>query len=72
MSELEKTYDGKVKIVRLNVDNPAASPAIQKYHIRGTPGFVLFDKKGKVAAQVPGWPGRDQMARTFDQLIAQN
>lgn len=72
MSELEKTYDGKVKIIRLNVDNPASASAIQKYRIHGTPGFVLFDRKGKVSAQVPGWPGREQMARAFDQLIAQN
>ena len=72
MRELEQTYDGKVKIVRLNVDNPATASAMQKYRIRGTPGFVLFDKKGKVAAQVPGWPGREQMAKAFDQLITQN
>ncbi|MBI1801815.1 MAG: hypothetical protein HYR71_09340 [Chloroflexi bacterium] len=72
MRELEQTYAGRVKIVRLNVDNPTAASAIQKYRIRGTPGFVLFDKQGKVTAQVPGWPGREQMARAFDQLIAQN
>ncbi len=72
MSELEKTYEGKVKIIRLNVDDPAARSAVLKYHIRGTPGFVLFDKKGKVAAQPAGWPGRQQMAKAFDQLLAQN
>jgi thioredoxin-related protein len=65
-------YDGKVKIVRLNVDNPASAPAIKRYRIRGTPGFVLFGKHGKVAAQVPGWPGREQLTKAFDQLIGQN
>ncbi len=72
MSELQSQYDGNVKIVKLNVDNPASSAAIQKYHVRGTPSFVLFDRHGKVVSQLPGWPGREQVVRSFDQLVAQN
>ncbi len=72
MRELEQQYEGKVKIIRMNVDNPASASAIQKYRIRGTPGFVLFDRKGKVATQVQGWPGREQIVKAFDQLLAQN
>jgi thioredoxin-related protein len=72
VSELEQTYDGKVKIVHLDVDKPASSSSLRKYRVRGTPTFVLFDKKGRAVAQVPGWPGREQVAKAFDQLIAQN
>jgi thioredoxin-related protein len=72
VSELEKQYEGKVKIVMLNVDNPVAASAVQKYRVRGTPTFVLFDKKGKITTQAPGWPGREQLAKAFDQLLAQN
>jgi thioredoxin-related protein len=68
---LEQRYDGKVKIVRINVDSPEARAYVQKYRVRGTPSFVFFDRHGKVAATMTGWPGEQQIAQTFDRLIGQ-
>lgn len=69
VNALEKQYDGKVRIVRLNVDSPQANAYVQKYRVRGTPTFVFFDRHGKVAASTAGWPGEPQVTQAFDRLI---
>ncbi len=71
MRALEQRYDGKVKIVRVNVDSAEARAALQKYRVRATPTFVLFDRHGKIVQNISGWPGEDQVAKAFDALIAQ-
>jgi thioredoxin 1 len=71
VNALEKQYDAKVKIVRLNVDAPEASRYVQKYRVRGTPTFVFFDRHGKVAASTAGWPGEQQVTQAFDRLVGQ-
>ncbi len=68
---LEQRYDGKVKIVRVNVDSSEVNSYLQKYHVRGTPTFVLFDRHGKIVQNISGWPGEVQVAQAFDALIAQ-
>ena len=71
VNTLEKQYNGKVRIVRLNVDSPQASGYVQKYRVRGTPTFVFFDRHGKVAASTAGWLGEQQVTQAFDRLIGQ-
>ncbi len=70
VSALEKRYEGKAKIIRVNVDAPEARAYIQKYRVRATPSFVLFDKSGRLIFNTAGWPGENQIAKTFDELIA--
>ncbi len=71
MSALEKKYDGRARIVRINVDSVEARAALQKYRVRATPTFVLFDRHGRVVQNIPGWPGEAQVVQAFDTLIAQ-
>ncbi len=71
MSVLEKQYDGKARIVRVNVDSAEARVALQKYRVRATPTFVLFDRHGKMLWNTAGWMGEAQVAQAFDALIAQ-
>lgn len=71
MSALEKEYDGRARIVRINVDSAEARGALQKYRVRATPTFVLFDRHGKMIWDTAGWMGEAQVAKAFDALIAQ-
>lgn len=71
VSVLEKRYEGKAKIVRVNVDAPEARAYLQKYRVRATPTFVLFDRSGRLIFNIAGWPGEEQIAKSFDELIAQ-
>jgi thioredoxin-like negative regulator of GroEL len=70
VAELGEAYGGQVHFVRLNVDDPAARQALSRYRVRATPTFVLFDADGQILGNVPGWPGYDQLAAAFDQLLA--
>ncbi len=68
--DLGEQYDGKVRIVRLNVDHAESRAAARRYGVRATPTFVLFDEEGQVRGHVPGWPGYQSFTNAFDQLLA--
>ena len=51
IDELAKEFGGKVKIVKLNVDENPATPG--QYGVRGIPTLILF-KSGKVLDQIVG------------------
>ncbi len=70
MSDLAKRYQGKARVLHINVDAPDAQPVLKKYNVRGTPTIVLLDRHGKVAGNVPGFPGEQRMAEAMDQLVA--
>ncbi len=51
IEELAQEYDGKVKIVKMNVDENPNTPS--KYGIRAIPTLILF-KNGEVVSQITG------------------
>ncbi len=59
-------YEGKIKAVKLNIDD---SPAIAaKYQIMSIP-TLLFFKDGKVESQIIGLVGKNKIASKFDSII---
>lgn len=59
-------YDGKVKIVKINVDdNPETAP---KFGIRGIPTLILF-KNGQVVATKVGALSKAQLTEFLDAEI---
>jgi len=66
LEELAKDYAGKVKIVKLNVDeNPAVAG---KLGIRSIPTLMLF-KGGKLAAQKVGAAPKGELAKWINGAI---
>ncbi|MBS3755796.1 MAG: thioredoxin [Desulfobacterales bacterium] len=51
LEELSKNYEGKVKIVKCNVDDNPATPS--NYGIRAIPTLILF-KEGEKKEQIVG------------------
>ena len=51
IDELATEYDGKVRVVKMNVDENPATPT--KFGIRAIPTLVLF-KKGETVEQITG------------------
>lgn len=64
ISELAEQFDGKAKIVKMNVDESPATPG--KYGIRAIPTLILF-KGGKVLEQVTGAVGKTQLVAMIEK-----
>lgn len=66
LEEIAIEYDGKVKVVKLNVDdNPNTPP---KYSIRGIPTLMIF-KNGDVEATKVGAVSKSQLMAFIDEQI---
>jgi len=63
LDETAKAYDGKVQIVKMNVDENRDIPA--KYGIRGIPTLMLF-KGGDLAATKVGALSKAQLTAFLD------
>ncbi len=63
LEEIANEYDGRLKVVKLNIDdNPETPP---KYGIRGIPTLMLF-KNGNVEATKVGAVSKSQLTAFID------
>jgi len=67
LDEVSSTYEGKLLIAKMNVDENREIPA--KYGIRGIPTLMLF-KDGQLAATKVGAMSKAQMTAFIDQQLA--
>ena len=67
VESLAATYDGKLKVAKVNVDQNAASPS--RYGIRGIP-TLLFFKGGKVVEQIVGFKSQEDLEAAVQRAIA--
>ncbi|RFA31433.1 thioredoxin [Alkalilimnicola ehrlichii] len=66
LDEVSKDYAGRLKVVKLNIDeNPETPP---KYGIRGIPTLMLF-KNGGVEATKVGALSKSQLAAFIDSNL---
>jgi thioredoxin 1 len=69
VDKLAKEYDGKVLIVKLNVDENRETA--QKFEVMSIPTFIWFkEKDGKMEKvnQQPGFPGEDGLREIIKEL----
>ena len=67
VEEVAGTYAGRLKVVKMNVDDNPATPT--KYGVRGIPNLILF-KKGQVAEQIVGAVPKAHLVRAIDTALA--
>jgi len=67
LDEVSKTYQGKLQITKMNVDENREVPA--KFGIRGIPTLMLF-KNGQLAATKVGAMSKAQLTAFIDQQLA--
>lgn len=67
VEEIAKEHAGKLKVVKLNVDENMNTPG--KFNIRGIPTLLIF-KGGQVAEQVVGAVPKDQIVKAIQKHIA--
>ena len=67
LEELDLANQGKVKIVKMNVDESIETPG--KFNVMSIPTFIIF-KNGKVHTQFVGARSKGDMQKELDGAIA--
>ena len=66
LDEVSLTYQGKLQVVKMNVDENRAIP--DKFNIRGIPTLMLF-KDGKLAATKVGALSKAQLSAFINEQL---
>lgn len=66
LDELAQTYQGRLKIAKINVDQSQKTP--RTYGIRGIPTLMIF-KNGKVHATQVGLVNKTQLTQFIDKAL---
>ena len=66
VEELAGQYEGKLKVVKMNVDDNPQTPS--RYGVRGIPNLIIF-KGGEVSDQIVGAVPKSQLIRAIDRTI---
>lgn len=66
LDELAQKYNGKIKVVKLDVDNNPGTPP--KFGVRGIPTLILF-KDGQVKATQVGLISKAELASFIDSHV---
>lgn len=64
VAEMAKAYEGRVRVVKINVDENPSTPG--KYGVRGIPTLILF-KDGKVLDQLVGAVPKTQIKELVEK-----
>ena len=67
VEEVATSYEGKLKVLKMNVDENNQTPA--RYGIRGIPALLIF-KDGKVADQIVGYVPKSRIDESVDRVLA--
>jgi thioredoxin 1 len=66
LDELATEYDGRLRIVKLDIDKDIVIPA--RYNIRGIPTLMIF-KNGNLEATKVGIQSKSQLIAFIDSLL---
>src|SRR5213595_2512382 len=66
VAEIAHDYEGKLKVMKLNVDEAMNSAG--RYNIRGIPTLLVF-KNGQVVEQIVGAVPKDQITKAIDRHV---
>jgi thioredoxin 1 len=66
VDEIAKSYTGKVKIGKMDVDKNMATP--QRYGVRGIPTLLIF-KGGQVREQIVGYVPKETIQKALDKNL---
>ncbi|MGD0076171.1 MAG: thioredoxin [Candidatus Binataceae bacterium] len=67
VDELAKDYAGKLKVVKINVDDNPETPA--RYGVRGIPNLLII-KDGQVKEQIVGAVPKGHLVKAVDNALA--
>ena len=66
VEELAAEYAGKIKVLKMNVDDNPRTPS--KYGVRGIPNLILF-QGGQVKEQIVGAVPKSQLVKAISSVV---
>ena len=66
VEELAGEYSGRLKVVKMNVDDNPRTPA--QFGVRGIPNLILF-KGGEVKEQIVGAVPKAHLVKAIDRVV---
>jgi thioredoxin 1 len=66
VDEVAQSYNGRVKVGKMDVDKNASTP--QRYGVRGIPTLLVF-KGGQVREQIVGYVSREVIEKALDKSL---
>ncbi len=66
LEELAREYDGKLKVVKINVDENPETPS--RYGVRGIPNLMIF-KEGGLSGQIVGAAPKAKLVSEIDKAL---
>jgi thioredoxin 1 len=66
LEELAKEFSGKLKVVKLNVDDNPQTATM--YNVRGIPNLIFF-KGGQMVEQIVGAVPKDQLLAAVNKVV---
>lgn len=66
VDELAKEYAGRLKVVKLNVDDNPRTPS--RYGVRGIPNLILF-KDGELKEQIVGAAPKAHLVKAIEKVV---
>ncbi len=66
VEELAGEYDGRLKVVKMNVDDNPKTPA--QFGVRGIPNLLIL-KSGQVKEQIIGAVPKSQLVKAIDKVV---
>lgn len=64
--EIAKSYQGKVRVAKMDVDKNMATP--QRYGVRGIPTLLIF-RGGQVREQIVGYVPKETIQKALDKNL---
>ncbi|HLK10027.1 MAG TPA: thioredoxin [Candidatus Binatia bacterium] len=66
VEELARDYAGRLKVVKMNVDDNPRTPV--RYGVRGIPNLIIF-QNGDVKEQIVGAVPKGQLVKAVDRVV---
>lgn len=65
---IENEFQDRLKVIRLNVQNPESQPFMSQYNFQYTPTFILLDQMGREHWRSVGSISVEDLRRTLSGL----
>jgi thioredoxin 1 len=66
VDEIAKSYQGKIRVAKMDVDKNMATP--QRYGVRGIPTLLIF-RGGQVREQIVGYVPKETIQKAIDKNL---